>query len=131
MLRRDRPGDAASGLKGDAALLAERGEVEVDDLAGHQPIKERVQRWRRRSEEHTSELQSLTKRVCRLLIEKKTTSIAQSRNNGCASQILPGPVAGKVLLTFLRTRAASAMPPVQSALTVVGAFCQRYTDAST
>ena len=50
MLRRDRPGDAASGLKGDAALLAERGEVEVDDLAGHQPITERVPRWRRDSE---------------------------------------------------------------------------------
>src|SRR5438093_4854401 len=29
----------------------------------------------RRSEEHTSELQSLTKVVCRLLLEKKNTSI--------------------------------------------------------
>src|SRR5437016_13309869 len=52
MLRRDRPGDAASGLKGDAALLAERGEVEVDDLAGHQPITERVPRWRRARRMH-------------------------------------------------------------------------------
>src|SRR2546423_10761878 len=30
-------------------------------------------RWRRRSEEHTSELQSLAYLVCRLLLEKKKT----------------------------------------------------------
>src|SRR5437016_9441679 len=31
----------------------------------------RRRRWRARSEEHTSELQSLTNLVCRLLLEKK------------------------------------------------------------
>src|SRR5262249_58887377 len=31
----------------------------------------RLQRWHLRSEEHTSELQSLTNLVCRLLLEKK------------------------------------------------------------
>src|SRR5258706_5647984 len=39
-------------------------------------------RWRRlqhRSEEHTSELQSLTNLVCRLLLEKKKTSDSMSR----------------------------------------------------
>src|ERR1019366_10770204 len=38
----------------------------------------RTQRGRRRSEEHTSELQSLTKLVCRLLLEKTTTHGAKS-----------------------------------------------------
>src|SRR5258706_9527594 len=33
-----------------------------------------------RSEEHTSELQSLTNLVCRLLLEKKKTTYAKSRN---------------------------------------------------
>src|SRR5438093_8847740 len=33
---------------------------------------------RRRSEEHTSELQSLTNLVCRLLLEKKKTNCAAS-----------------------------------------------------
>src|SRR5438093_13550165 len=37
------------------------------------------QRECRRSEEHTSELQSLTKLVCRLLLEKKT----ESRRHAC------------------------------------------------
>src|SRR5690242_21882877 len=40
----------------------------------------RVGRWRRsrsgRSEEHTSELQSHVKLVCRLLLEKKNTKVA-------------------------------------------------------
>src|SRR5438093_6877450 len=35
----------------------------------------------RRSEEHTSELQSLTNLVCRLLLEKKKTLKKQSINN--------------------------------------------------
>src|SRR5437016_11582412 len=35
----------------------------------------------RRSEEHTSELQSLTNLVCRLLLEKKKKQINTKRNN--------------------------------------------------
>src|SRR5258706_11219829 len=37
-----------------------------------------------RSEEHTSELQSLTNLVCRLLLEKKKTKTAPSRPTGAA-----------------------------------------------
>src|SRR5258706_5872884 len=36
-----------------------------------------------RSEEHTSELQSLTNLVCRLLLEKKTHSIRNQRSCKC------------------------------------------------
>ena len=36
------------------------------------------QKWRHRSEEHTSELQSLTNLVCRLLLEKKNISTNKS-----------------------------------------------------
>src|SRR5438046_9994208 len=39
--------------------------------AGHDVQQGRDQRCERRSEEHTSELQSLTNLVCRLLLEKK------------------------------------------------------------
>src|SRR5437016_3438944 len=40
----------------------------------------RIRRWDdRRSEEHTSELQSLTNLVCRLLLEKKKTTTASTR----------------------------------------------------
>src|SRR5262249_60861459 len=35
------------------------------------PISARARNWSTRSEEHTSELQSLTNLVCRLLLEKK------------------------------------------------------------
>src|SRR5687767_15336281 len=36
-----------------------------------------------RSEEHTSELQSLAYLVCRLLLEKKNKEIDTNRNDGC------------------------------------------------
>src|SRR2546425_2170916 len=38
--------------------------------------------WRRRSEEHTSELQSLAYLVCRLLLEKKKKS-SKKQNSDC------------------------------------------------
>src|SRR2546430_5569619 len=41
-----------------------------------------------RSEEHTSELQSQSNLVCRLLLEKKKTSCASSRPGGCWSRAL-------------------------------------------
>src|ERR1019366_10796004 len=45
-------------------------------------------KWQNRSEEHTSELQSLTNLVCRLLLEKKTTDNA-TRPTGLAGQGAP------------------------------------------
>src|SRR5262249_60832091 len=47
-----------------------RGRWSVHPLHENQPL---VDYLRTRSEEHTSELQSLTNIVCRLLLEKKTT----------------------------------------------------------
>src|SRR5687767_15327605 len=41
---------------------------------------ERVGRWHRRSEEHTSELQSLAYLVCRLLLEKKKKKKNKKKN---------------------------------------------------
>src|SRR5438477_1561100 len=40
--------------------------------------------WGRRSEEHTSELQSHVNLVCRLLLEKKNTKIIRKRNAAIA-----------------------------------------------
>src|SRR5690606_41054876 len=51
------------------ALLA-RGERDAEDVRGRRGRSFRVARQRRRSEEHTSELQSREKLVCRLLLEK-------------------------------------------------------------
>src|SRR5258706_9035742 len=41
--------------------------------------------WRRRSEEHTSELQSLTNLVCRLLLEKKKKKTRKGTSTGPSS----------------------------------------------
>src|SRR5438093_6104160 len=53
----------------------------LDDLLEHAEVLEEHLLGPRRSEEHTSELQSLTNLVCRLLLEKKkipsTTSALQ------------------------------------------------------
>src|SRR5438093_6796443 len=43
--------------------------------------------WERRSEEHTSELQSLTNLVCRLLLEKKKKKIIHKNNIKSETQI--------------------------------------------
>src|SRR3712207_8387143 len=48
------------------------GSVNLDDHAGVLP----VMKWCRRSEEHTSELQSRQYLVCRLLLEKKNSIYA-------------------------------------------------------
>src|SRR5690606_40926116 len=58
-----RPGHAPIAVLVAVALLAGASGVLVDLVAG-----------RRRSEEHTSELQSRENLVCRLLLEKKDTS---------------------------------------------------------
>src|SRR2546430_9153160 len=51
---------------------------EVDDVANFEQIQRGLQcledEWVYRSEEHTSELQSQSNLVCRLLLEKKKTS---------------------------------------------------------
>src|SRR5437899_9682980 len=49
------------------------------------------ERWRHRSEEHTSELQSLRHLVCRLLLEKKNTAATM----GKASPFFPSPTAAR------------------------------------
>src|SRR5438046_4154744 len=49
-------------------------------LAAHQEVRERRNQLRR-SEEHTSELQSLTNLVCRLLLEKKKKKKKIQNNN--------------------------------------------------
>src|SRR5688500_19082154 len=51
------------------------------DLAQQEGMRERVVR----SEEHTSELQSPCKLVCRLLLEKKNTSDPSVRRSGCVT----------------------------------------------
>src|SRR5437016_11434888 len=56
--------------------IAERCDLAgTDDAPGHRPrVLDEVGGARERSEEHTSELQSLTNLVCRLLLEKKKTN---------------------------------------------------------
>src|SRR5256886_9076823 len=56
--------------------------------------------WHQRSEEHTSELQSQSKLVCRLLLEKKKYHPSQARF-GCS-----GVVRIDLLVRIIRTRAA-------------------------
>src|SRR2546425_5056406 len=58
----------------DLRAAARRAGVLADDGARHPPGKRAVERGRGRSEEHTSELQSLAYLVCRLLLEKKNKS---------------------------------------------------------
>src|SRR2546430_12030307 len=82
------PSDGVSGVhllgehvpaEGDAALQGDRCEIGALSAfrfhpgphRGNQPRKRRAQR----SEEHTSELQSQSNLVCRLLLEKKKTRI--------------------------------------------------------
>src|SRR5436190_16396440 len=45
-----------------------------------------------RSEEHTSELQSHSDLVCRLLLEKKKKHIPQSRNTSSKRSLPPSPI---------------------------------------
>src|SRR5258705_6993845 len=61
--------ESASGAKGVLAVIAAAG-VLRDLLAQFDELV------KLRSEEHTSELQSLRHLVCRLLLEKKKTSVA-------------------------------------------------------
>src|SRR5258706_4518493 len=60
--------DRAAGVA--VEILRERIEVRDEVLHEHRRCTPQHQR----SEEHTSELQSLTDHVCRLLLDKKTTT---------------------------------------------------------
>src|SRR5438093_6333477 len=57
--------------------------------------------WDMRSEEHTSELQSLTNLVCRLLLEKKKTK------NKCTHPLPAHPLAESDLQRYSTTTASS------------------------
>src|SRR2546430_8226239 len=83
-LRRERAGHAddrrddelgwagnRSGIAGDGPATRHR-----HDLVGDEPLH----RGRRRSEEHTSELQSQSNLVCRLLLEKKKKNNTNTRS---------------------------------------------------
>src|SRR5438132_10695733 len=61
------------------ALLSRHGLLTVRDFVGHQQA---VPAQQGRSEEHTSELQSHSDLVCRLLLEKKKSS---SYHQSCAT----------------------------------------------
>src|SRR5438046_6977667 len=69
------------------ARAARRRDVALQ-LDHERVVPRDVQRLERRSEEHTSELQSLTNLVCRLLLEKKKKNKLnkQTTNNAHHSQ---------------------------------------------
>src|SRR3712207_7652929 len=70
--RSDDPRRRTSGTTGGTASRpAPRGSRGVPTPAGRQPLLPDPRPVRRRSEEHTSELQSRQYLVCRLLLEKK------------------------------------------------------------
>src|SRR2546430_8459143 len=57
-----------------------------DDFAGPVFLVQRVEGVKHRSEEHTSELQSQSNLVCRLLLEKKNSSITRAH---CPASLIP------------------------------------------
>src|SRR5437016_11387938 len=61
-------------VNGDFDLVSETGERFVDRV-----VHDFVHKMMQRSEEHTSELQSLTNLVCRLLLEKKNKTQKQQQ----------------------------------------------------
>src|SRR5436309_10746109 len=65
--------NAANGMRGDDARHAYDAEIGIDSDFGEHRAK-------RRSEEHTSELQSRENLVCRLLLEKKKSKIRCGEN---------------------------------------------------
>src|SRR5258705_10262043 len=75
-------------FRSSAGVLAGTGEDDSDRAQGIPPISDGKRtmssqsRRRRRSEEHTSELQSLRHLVCRLLLEKKKGAV-QCRIQPC------------------------------------------------
>src|SRR5256885_5450735 len=70
-------GDSVGHWEGDTLVVDTVGFNEKTELQGyrHTDSLHMIERFRRRSEEHTSELQSPCNLVCRLLLEKKKDSI--------------------------------------------------------
>src|ERR1041384_988180 len=70
----------------------------------------------RRSEEHTSELQSLAYLVCRLLLEKKNRNPPQQRRPGPAASLSRSRAGGATARAYqrLRVRASPLGPPRQT-----------------
>src|SRR2546425_1928111 len=68
-----------------SVVVSERPGVELH----HQPVLQGHPRHLHRSEEHTSELQSLAYLVCRLLLEKKKKTVNHSytRNQGIRERV--------------------------------------------
>src|SRR5258706_11990725 len=68
----------------DALPISEMGERVLADIQKELGLAKLDIKYQR-SEEHTSELQSLTNLVCRLLLEKKKKNNANSINNGSST----------------------------------------------
>src|SRR2546427_4718085 len=75
----------ARPLHGVAEPPERRDAYDLTPLFGHQNCLVAEERGQVRSEEHTSELQSQSNLVCRLLLEKKKTSIGQLTPHQSAS----------------------------------------------
>src|SRR3712207_8649405 len=81
LFRSDVGAERAAGVREDAgrgvAAVASRrsGLAAEGGVAADRPARASVRANRRRSEEHTSELQSRQYLVCRLLLEKKKTTL--------------------------------------------------------
>src|SRR5688572_32756250 len=83
LFRSSAPAQAAIGRE-----APDRGEVVrllakplfVEPLDGRVPHLRRIEAFERRSEEHTSELQSQSNLVCRLLLEKKKKKKEKIKN---------------------------------------------------
>src|SRR2546430_6060131 len=70
-----------------AGVRLRRSRAEAKDAGTAEPLAARTGRWR--SEEHTSELQSQSNLVCRLLLEKKknSTTTAQLRRSDIGQRL--------------------------------------------
>src|SRR2546425_5581218 len=68
-------------LKGSTGLRARAAIARGEDLAEQGRFYDAVGQYQR-SEEHTSELQSLAYLVCRLLLEKKNTALRRQHAGG-------------------------------------------------
>src|SRR5436190_2920638 len=68
-----RMGDLVEALLDVSRITSGRLELRLEEVELSTVAEGAVERWRERSEEHTSELQSHSDLVCRLLLEKKKT----------------------------------------------------------
>src|SRR5258706_939843 len=86
-LFRSEAGDRAARHRGANACIERRGQKRQHPTARvAQHAEARFVHLRARSEEHTSELQSLTNLVCRLLLEKKKNNMRNTRRDWTTTQ---------------------------------------------